>query len=104
MGGSMAEMAVAMDVRMAAAMAGGVPNVAAFCRDQKISRQTFYKWRARFVEAGIEGLRERSRSPRRRPGQTPVAVEDVVVRLRKQLGEDGLDCGPEGLRVFRTAI
>lgn len=96
--GSMAQKVAAMDVRMAAAMAGGVGNVAAFCREQGISRQTFYKWRARFAESGIEGLREGSRSPRRRPGQTPAAVEDLVVWLRKQLAEDGLDCGPDSIR------
>ena len=86
-----------MDIRMAAALAGQVENVAEFCREQKISRQTFYKWRARFGEAGIEGLQDRSRRPHRSPGQTPAGVEEAVLRTRKQLIEQGLDHGPQSI-------
>jgi transposase InsO family protein len=87
-----------MDVRMAAALAGAVPDVSAFCVEQGISRQSFYKWRRRFAEAGIEGLTERSRRPRHVPGQSPAEVEDQVVRLRKQLADDGADNGPDSIR------
>jgi hypothetical protein len=38
----------AMDVRMAAALAQGDEDVAAFCRAQGISRQSYYKWKTRF--------------------------------------------------------
>ena len=51
----MAGTVVGMDVRMASALAGAVPNVAVFCRAQGISRQTFYKWRARFAVEGVQG-------------------------------------------------
>ena len=34
-----------------------------FCAEQGISRQSFYKWRARFAESGVVGLQERSRRP-----------------------------------------
>ena len=47
----------------AAALAGQVDNVAAFCREQQISRQTFYKCRRRFGNEGTDGLQERSRRP-----------------------------------------
>jgi transposase InsO family protein len=94
----MAQKVTAMDVRMAAAMAGGVGNVARFCRDQQISRQTFYKWRRRFAASGIDGLQELSRRPGRRPGQTPPEVEDLVVRWRKQLTDTGADNGPDSIR------
>ena len=87
-----------MDVRMAAALAGAVPNVAVFCREQQISRQTFYKWRARFRAEGIVGLQERSRRPVAPAGLTPVAVEDAVVLLRKQLADAGADNGPDSIR------
>jgi transposase InsO family protein len=94
----MGQRVVAMDVRMAAALAGAVPDVSAFCVEQGISRQSFYKWRRRFAEAGIEGLTERSRRPRHVPGQSPAEVEDQVVRLRKQLADDGADNGPDSIR------
>ena len=87
----------ALDVRMAAALAGGVPNVAEFCRVQGISRETFYKWRRRFAAEGLAGLEERSRRPLRSPGSTPAAVEELIVRLRGELAAEGLDCGPQSI-------
>jgi transposase InsO family protein len=93
----MAQKVTAMDIRCATALAGQVENVAEFCRRQQISRQTFYKWRARFREAGIEGLQDRSRRPLTSPGQTSAEVEDVVLRCRKQLLEQGLDHGPQSI-------
>ena len=90
----MAWKVTAMDVRMAAALAQGVDDVAAFCRAQSISRQTYYKWKKRFEAEGLDGLRDRSRRPGSVPIATPVAVEDAIVRARKQLAEDGEFNGP----------
>lgn len=86
-----------MDIRVMTAVAGGVDNVAAYCRSQQISRQTFYKWRRCFQEQGLPGLQERSRRPKSSPGQTPAAVEDAVLRKRKQLIEQGRDHGPQSV-------
>jgi transposase InsO family protein len=87
-----------MDIRAATALVGQVENVSAFCRANKISRQTFYKFRARFAEEGINGLRERSRRPLSSPGQTVAAVEELVLRRRKQLLEGGCDHGPQSIQ------
>jgi transposase InsO family protein len=86
-----------MDIRAATALAGQIDNVAQFCRDQQISRQTFYKFRRRFDEEGLAGLQDRSRRPVSSPGQTSAAVEEVVLRKRKQLLEAGLDHGPQSI-------
>ncbi|MFF2094573.1 integrase core domain-containing protein [Paenibacillus sp. NPDC058174] len=86
-----------MDIRMAAALTGQVDNVAEFCRCEQISRQTFYKFRRRFRDEGIDGLQDRSRRPLTSPGQTPAQVEDIVVRRRKQLIEQGLDHGAQSI-------
>ena len=94
----MAQKVTAMDVRMATALAGGVGNVAAFCRQQQISRQTFYRWRARVGEHGVDGLAELSRRPRRSPAATPATVEELIVRTRKKLADDGSDHGPWPIR------
>jgi transposase InsO family protein len=93
----MAQKVTAMDIRMAAALAGQIDNVAAFCRDAQISRQTFYKFRRRFRAEGIDGLRDRSRRPVTSPGQTCPEVEDIVVRRRKQLMEQGRDHGAQSI-------
>ena len=94
----MAQKVTAMDIRSATALAGHVENVAEFCRRQQISRQTFYKFRARFKEEGLEGLTDRSRRPLSSPGQTSAEVEELVLRQRKQLLEQGLDHGPHSIR------
>src|SRR3954465_15687998 len=93
----MAQKVTAMDIRMAAALAGQIDNVAQFCRDNGISRETFYKFRKRFGDGGIEGLQDRSRRPLTSPGRTPVEVEDLIVLRRKQLIEDGLDHGSQSI-------
>ena len=51
----MAQKVTAMDIRMAAALAGQIDNVAEFCRGSEISRETFYKFRRRFRDGGIDG-------------------------------------------------
>jgi transposase-like protein len=78
-----------MDVRMAAALAQGVDDVAEFSRAQGISRETHYKWKRRFDREGLDGLRDRSRRPNSIPNATPADVEDAVVRARKELADAG---------------
>lgn len=85
---------------MAAAYALGneedrrVFNVSAYCEENGVSRTVFYKWVDRVRDAGgLDGLEERSRKPLSVPQRTPVEVEDVVVRLRKELDDAGLDHG-----------
>jgi transposase InsO family protein len=90
----MAGMVVAMDVRMAAALAQGVEDVAAFCRAQGISRQSYYKWKKRFDLEGLDGLKDRSRRPDTVPNATPADVEDAIVRARKELSDGGEFSGP----------
>ena len=85
----MAQKVTAMDIRMAAALAGQIENVAQFCRESGISRETFYKFRRRFRDEGIAGLAELSRRPLRCPGRTPVEIEDLIeatLRIRDSLG------------------
>ena len=90
-----------MDVKLAAGIAGTVRpgEVAAFCREHGISRQTFYKWRRRYVEAGgPAGLDEQSRRPGKSPSRLADEVEDDIVRVRKELTDAGLDAGPWSIR------
>lgn len=85
-----------MDVKLAAAVAGSVRRgeVSAFCATYGISRQTFYKWRRRHAAEGLDGLAERSRRPRRQPGRIVPDVEDAIVRVRKELLDNGCNAGP----------
>jgi len=92
-----------MDVRMATALVGGVGDVAAFCRAQGISRQTYYKWQARYLADGLDGLKERSRRPRSCAFGTPAGVQEQIVLLRKQLADNGDYNGPETIREHLAA-
>lgn len=89
-----------MDARLVAAVSGsgvGV-NVAGLCRQLGVSRQSFYKWRARYRAEGLAGLEERSRRPARSPGRVGSGTEEVIVEWRKKLVEQGLDAGAATIR------
>lgn len=72
---------------------GEAMNVSQVCRDSGISRETFYKYAARYQAEGLDGFEPRSRRPHSSPTQTPVAVEDRIVELRKELTDAGHDAG-----------
>jgi transposase InsO family protein len=89
-----------MDVKLAAAIGGSVRpgEVAAFCREHGISRQTFYKWKRRYETEGMSGLEERSRRPQQMSSQVSLTVEDNIVRMRKALDDLGVDAGAWSIR------
>lgn len=90
-----------MSVRRAVVEADlGSLNVAGFCRDHGISRESFYAWRRRYALEGEAGLESRSRAPRRVANRTPVMVEDLIVELRKELDDAGLDAGPATIQYW----
>lgn len=85
---------IAMSVRRAIAEADvSTLNVAAFCRLHGISRDRFYVIRRRYQAEGEAGLAPRSRAAHRVANRTPDDIEDLIVELRKELTETGLDAG-----------
>lgn len=50
----------------------------------RIARQTLGKWHARWVAEGEVGLEDRSSRPCSSPRQTPVEVEDLIEKLRRE--------------------
>lgn len=70
-------------------------NVRAESARLGISAKTFYKYLARFAEEGVEGFYARSRRPLVSPTRLDATVEDVIVRARKELDDDGWDAGAE---------
>ena len=70
-------------------------DVTAECARVGVSRKTFYKYLARFAEEGIEGFYPRSRRPLSSPSRVTAEVEDLIVRVRKELDDDGWDAGAE---------
>ena len=62
-------------------------------RAHGLSRRWVHELVARYQADGDAGLQPRSRRPRSNPRQTPRAVEDEIVALRKDLLDQGLDAG-----------
>src|SRR4051794_37643099 len=59
-------------------------TITELCERHGISRKTGYKWAHRYGKEGVEGLKDRSRAPHRRPSQTPAEVAQRLVELRRQ--------------------
>jgi transposase InsO family protein len=59
-------------------------NISFLCERFNISRPTGYKWIGRFLEAGDEGLNDRSRRPHNCPHKTSTAVEDAILEVRDE--------------------
>ena len=64
-------------------------------RAHGVSKSLVGKLVTRFREGGYTAIEPRSRAPRTIPHRTPAEIEDQIVRLRKELAEQGLDSGAE---------
>lgn len=69
-------------LEMVTAVDRGV-SVVDICGVYGVSRQTFYKWRSRYLEAGAEGLDDRSSKPLRPAGMIASRTEAKIVEMRK---------------------
>ncbi|MDX3196073.1 leucine zipper domain-containing protein, partial [Streptomyces sp. MN03-5084-2B] len=91
-----------MDPEFVAAVArvahGEKINVAKFCHEHGLSRDTFYKYVTRFREEGTDGFTRRSTAPHHRPSTLGPVVVEAVLRARKELAETGRDNGPISIR------
>ena len=67
-------------------------------RDYGISRRWVITLVQRYLAEGDAGLEPRSRRPRRSPGQTAAAVEDEIIKIRKDLDKAGHEAGPKKLK------
>jgi len=79
-------------------------NVRAVCADLGASTTTFYKYRQRFGEQGVDGLFPKSRAPLSSPTRVSSSVEEVIVRVRKEMTGDGWDAGAEQIRFRLEAL
>src|SRR3954464_7289948 len=98
----MADRVVPVDVRaVVVAWPEDAPRgaVTRFCREVGISRSRFYEIKALARRAGAEeAMVQRQRSVARSPLAIPIEVEELAVRLRKELADAGWDHGPISVR------
>ena len=72
-------------------------DVTAQCRQLGASTTAFYKYVARFRAEGLDGFYPRTRRPLSSPAAVSAAVEDAVVRARKELSDEGWDAGADSI-------
>ena len=60
-----------------------------------VSRSWIYELLARYRTEGVAAFEPRSRAPHTSPGATPTETIELVLRLRKELAQDGHDAGPD---------
>jgi len=60
-----------------------------------VSRSWLYELLARYRHEGEAAFEPRSRRPKTSPGAIGAATVELIVRLRKELSDQGLDAGPE---------
>jgi transposase InsO family protein len=68
-------------------------NVTEFCQEHGISTWFFYQLRKRWAAEGEAALEPRSRAPKAVANRTAAWVEELIVELRKELDDRGLDAG-----------
>ena len=61
----------------------GVFSMSELCAHFGVSRKTGYKWVGRYLEDGVEGLRDQSRAPQRCPHRTREEVAEAIVAVRR---------------------
>ena len=59
-------------------------SMSEMCRRHGVSRKTGYKWLRRYMEDGVDGLKNRSRAPQYHPNAVDAETEEAIV-LCKQL-------------------
>ena len=63
----------------------------------RVSRSWIYELLARYRTEGDTAFEPRSRRPKTSPTATPQTTIDLIISIRKQLVESGLDAGPDTL-------
>jgi transposase InsO family protein len=105
----MGQEVVPMETKLAAMFASveqGRESVTEVCARLGISRQTYYKYRRRLADEGLEGLHPRSRRPDSTPTMTPQATADLICRVRAVLENEGWDNGALSIhnRLLRDGV
>jgi transposase InsO family protein len=81
-----------------------------------VSRQSLYRWMARYEEGGLEGLAERSHRPKRVPHQMAADLEARVLEMRRlhpnwgpvtlqnRLLRSGVEGPPSTMAIYRALV
>jgi transposase InsO family protein len=70
-------------MRLMLAIDEGAESFAAICRRFGVSRKTGYKWLGRYAEAGVDGLKDRSRAPLSHPRAMTEEIAERCLEVRR---------------------
>lgn len=70
-------------------------NVAVTCRYYGTSRNVFYRWKRRYEDEGLEGLKDRSSAPLHSPTITQPEVVEKIIHLRQHYHFGSRSAPPE---------
>ncbi len=73
--------ALARERKRVLELAQALGNVSDACRRAGVDRATFYEWRKRYRECGIDGLKDQSRAHHSHSMMTSVGVEERILAL-----------------------
>ncbi|EMN48046.1 DNA-binding helix-turn-helix protein [Leptospira interrogans str. L1207] len=65
-----------------AAWKGGGWLFSDLCKEFGINRKTGYKYLERYESEGIDGLKDRSKNPKKHPNETPENVVILIIRKK----------------------
>ena len=98
------------------AVISGGRTVSEVASEWGVCRQTMHRWLARYEGDGLEGLGNRSSRPAHCPHQTPLAVEVMVLEMRRahpywgarriafELARKGVEPAPSESAVYRCLV
>jgi len=61
--------------------------VTTICRELRVSRKWFYKWRHRYNTGVSDWYKDQSKTPKRKPRKIDNEIENLVLNIRKKLEE-----------------
>ena len=67
----------------------GTYSMTELCRYYNISRKTGYKWLGRYIQGGIETLKNRSRAPINHPHEISSQVTEAILEIKKRFPKWG---------------
>lgn len=79
-------------------------SISEFCKNQKISRSIFYRIRERATQESAGALHPRSTAPKLPSRRYGPDVINELVRIRKELKNDGWDYGPKTIHYEATIL
>jgi transposase InsO family protein len=98
------------------AVLGDGRTITEVARDWGVSRQTIHAWLARYEQAGMEGMGDRSHRPIHSPRQMPALIEVQVLEMRRskpfwgprrlglELGKKGVKPTPSFSAIYRCLL